>query len=90
MPGRSRRASRAAASPTKRRPGRPERGLWVEVEPGFHVGNERGQFLGSVQAGEGGGFTAFDARSEFLGGFEQLDHAKAAVVAANGAPALTV
>nr|WP_314842063.1 hypothetical protein [uncultured Microbacterium sp.] len=60
----------------------PKRGLWAEVDPGFHVGNERGRFLGSVTASAEGGFSAFGERSDFLGHFDCLDDAKAAVIAA--------
>lgn len=60
------------------------RGLWVEVDPGFHVGNDRRQFLGSITGTPAEGFRAFGARSDFIGRFDDLDEAKAAVIAAVG------
>jgi len=86
MPHRDRKASRASLAAPRRRPSliRPPRGLWVEVERGFHVGNERGIFLGSVKAADPEpGFHAFGATSDHLGHFVALDEAKAAVVAAS-------
>lgn len=65
------------------------RGLWVEVDPGFHVGNDRRQFLGSI-AREGQGFNAFGPTSEFVGRFDELDEAKEAVIMAAGASAPAV
>jgi len=59
------------------------RGLWVEVDPGFHVGNDRRQFLGSITGTPIEGFRAFGAQSDFIGQFDHLDAAKAAVVAAS-------
>ncbi|KQQ66826.1 hypothetical protein ASF63_06070 [Microbacterium sp. Leaf320] len=58
------------------------RGLWVEVDPGFHVGNDRRQFLGSITGTPREGFRAFGPQSDFLGRFDDLDEAKAAVAAA--------
>lgn len=55
-------------------------GLWVEVEPGFHVGNDHGHYLGSVAVSPEGGISAFGARSEFLGRFDEVADAKAVVV----------
>lgn len=64
----------------RRKPSRT--GLWAEVDPGFYVGNDRGRFLGSVTTASDG-YSAFGATSEFIGRFDALDLAKAAVVAAN-------
>lgn len=86
MPGRDRKASRASLAAPRRRfaLARPPRGLWVEVERGFHVGNERGVFLGSVKAADPEpGYHAFGATSEHIGWFDELAEAKAAVVAAS-------
>ncbi len=58
------------------------RPLWAEVDPGFHVGNDRRQFLGSVKGSAVEGYAAFGPVSDFLGRFDDLDAAKAAVVAA--------
>lgn len=58
------------------------RPLWAEVDPGFHVGNDRRQFLGSVKGTVTEGFTAFGPTSDFIGRFDDLDAAKAAVVMA--------
>ncbi|MFK0402525.1 hypothetical protein ACIQTT_09370 [Microbacterium sp. NPDC090225] len=90
MPGRDRKASRASlASPRRRFPlVRPPRGLWVEVERGFHVGNERGLFLGSVKAADPEpGYHAFGPTSEHIGWFDELEAAKVAVVAASAVSA---
>lgn len=62
------------------------RGLWVEVDPGFHVGNDKRQFLGSITR-ETDGFSAFGPSSEFVGKFDELDEAKEAVIMAAGASA---
>lgn len=66
----------------QRLPGLPIGGLWVEVERGFHVGNDHGRYLGSVAVAPDGGITAFGARSEFLGSFDSVDDAKASVLSA--------
>lgn len=90
MPGRNRKASRASLAQPRRRftLARPPRGLWVEVERGFHVGNERGVFLGSVKAADPEpGYHAFGATSEHIGWFDELEAAKEAVVAASALPA---
>lgn len=57
------------------------RGLWVEVDPGFFVGNDRRRFLGSISGAPTQGYTAFGPHSEFVGSFRDLDEAKAAVIA---------
>lgn len=57
------------------------RGLWVEVDPGFYVGNDRRRFLGSISGTPEQGYTAFGPQSEFVGSFRDLDEAKAAVTA---------
>lgn len=64
------------------------RSLWVEVEPGFFVGNDRRGFLGSIAGTPADGFTARGPHSEFVGSFHGLDEAKAAVAAAADAPAV--
>lgn len=79
-------ASTKASAGARARGASRTRGLWVEVDPGFHVGNDRAQFLGSITGTSIDGFTAFGARSEFLGRFADLDAAKAAVAAAVSAP----
>lgn len=66
------------------------RGLWVEVDPGFHVGNDRRQYLGSITGMPGEGFSAFGPSSDFLGRFDELDEAKEAVIMAAGAAAPAV
>ena len=71
-------AARAAAGARTRAVAMP-RGLWVEVEPGFHVGNDGLQYLGSVTAVPGRGFEASGPRSDVIGMFSDLDDAKAAV-----------
>ncbi|WP_311243957.1 hypothetical protein [Microbacterium sp. WCS2018Hpa-23] len=81
MSTRIRKAAKAATSMRARSASRP-RGLWVEVDPGFHVGNDRRQFLGSIAGTPLEGFRAFGPQSDFLGLFDDLDVAKAAVVAA--------
>jgi len=78
-------AARAAAGARTRAVATP-RGLWVEVEPGFHVGNDRRQFLGSIARASDGGFSAFGPRTEFIGRYDLLDEAKAAVIALAVAP----
>lgn len=85
MSARIRSAAKAAAGARARGASRP-RGLWVEVEPGFHVGNDRHQFLGSIAGTRAEGFTAFGPQSDRVGRFADLDEAKAAVVAAASAP----
>lgn len=80
MSARIRSASKGATG-ARRRAGRASRGLWVEVEPGFHVGNDRRQFLGSIARTPDGGFSAFGPRTEFIGRYELLDEAKAAIIA---------
>ncbi|WP_157560275.1 hypothetical protein [Microbacterium sp. H83] len=82
MSARIRAAAKAAAGARARGAAR-SRGLWVEVEPGFHVGNDRRQFLGSVTGTLAEGFTAFGPQSDFVGRFPSLDEAKAAVAAAS-------
>lgn len=57
--------------------------LWAEVDPGFFVGNDRRQFLGSISTLPSGGFSAFGARSEFIGEFDELEAAKDAVLRAS-------
>lgn len=57
------------------------RGLWVEVDPGFFVGNDRRRFLGSITGTPAEGFSAFGPHSEFVGSFRDLDVAKEAVIA---------
>lgn len=62
------------------------RGLWVEVDRGFFVGNDRRGFLGSITGTPAEGFSAFGPQSELLGSFRDLDEAKEAVIAvADGA-----
>lgn len=85
MSARIKASSRAAAGARVRGRARP-RGLWVEVDPGFHVGNDRRQFLGSITGSAAEGFRAFGTRSEFLGAFADLETAKIAVAAAAPAP----
>lgn len=80
MSARIRPAARATAGGRGRASA--SRGLWVEVEPGFHVGNDRRQFLGSITGTPAKGFTAFGPQSDFVGSFHDLDAAKAAVAAA--------
>ena len=89
MSARIRNAAKAAAGVRNRAVARP-RGLWVEVDPGFYVGNDRRQFLGSITGTPREGFRAFGARSDFIGRFEVLDEAKAAVIAAATVPGATV
>ncbi len=92
MSTRIRKAAKAAASSTAKKVGASvaPRGLWVEVDPGFHVGNDRRQFLGSITGTPGEGFSAFGPSSEFVGRFDELDEAKEAVIMAAGAAASTV
>lgn len=82
MSARIRNAAKAATSARVRGASRP-RGLWVEVDPGFHVGNDRRQFLGSITGTPREGFRAFGARSDFIGQFDDLDDAKAAIATAS-------
>lgn len=82
MSARIRNAAKAVTSARMRGVSRP-RGLWVEVDPGFHVGNDRRQFLGSITGTPLEGFRAFGAQSDFIGQFDDLDAAKAAVAAAS-------
>lgn len=82
MSARIRNTAKAVTSARVRGASRP-RGLWVEVDPGFHVGNDRRQFLGSITGTAPEGFRAFGPRSDFIGLFGDLDEAKAAVVAAS-------
>lgn len=81
MSARIRNAAKAVTGARVRSASRP-RGLWVEVDPGFHVGNDRRQFLGSITGTPLEGFRAFGPQSDFLGAFDELDAAKAAVAAA--------
>jgi hypothetical protein len=82
MSARIRNAAKAVTSARVRSASRP-RGLWVEVDPGFHVGNDRRQFLGSITGTPREGFRAFGAQSDFIGQFDRLDDAKAAIAAAS-------
>lgn len=75
-------AARAAAGARTRAVATP-RGLWVEVEPGFHVGNDGLQYLGSITVVPGRGFEASGPRSDVIGIFSDLDDAKAAVASAS-------
>ncbi|SEB35608.1 hypothetical protein [Microbacterium hydrocarbonoxydans] len=86
MSARIRKAAKAPAG-TRITAASRARGLWVEVEPGFHVGNDGQQYLGSITGNIVEGFTAFGPTSEVIGRFEQLDEAKAAVALVAGAPA---
>lgn len=86
MSARIRKAAKAPAGARITAASRP-RGLWVEVDPGFHVGNDGRQYLGSITGNIVEGFTAFGPTSEAIGRFEQLDEAKVAVVRVAGAPA---
>lgn len=86
MSARIRKAAKAPAGTRVKAASRP-RGLWVEVEPGFHVGNDGRQYLGSITGNIVEGFTAFGPTSEPIGRFEQLDEAKVAVVLVAGTPA---
>ncbi|MGJ0390305.1 hypothetical protein [Microbacterium sp. CGR1] len=81
MSARIRNAAKAVTGARMRSASRP-RGLWVEVDPGFHVGNDRRQFLGSITGTPREGFRAFGPQSDFLGMFDELDAAKVAVAAA--------
>lgn len=81
MSARIRNAAKAVTGARARSASR-ARGLWVEVDPGFHVGNDRRQFLGSITGTTLEGFRAFGPQSNFLGLFDDLDVAKAAVAAA--------
>lgn len=81
MSTRIRNAAKAVTAARVRSASRP-RGLWVEVDPGFHVGNDRRQFLGSITGTPREGFRAFGPQSDFVGLFADLDVAKAAVAAA--------
>lgn len=81
MSARIRKAAKAVAGVRARSASR-SGGLWVEVDPGFHVGNDRRQFLGSIAGTPLEGFRAFGPQSDFLGRFDHLDEAKAAVAAA--------
>ncbi|WP_091229120.1 hypothetical protein [Microbacterium sp. 3J1] len=85
MSTRIRPAAKKAAKGARSRGASRPKGLWVEVEPGFFVGNDRRQFLGSVDGTSGDGFDACGSRAEFLGRYDDLDAAKAAVIAASGA-----
>lgn len=91
MSTRIRKAAKAAKGPVGKRGAASvePRGLWVEVDPGFHVGNDRRQFLGSITR-ETDGFSAFGPSSEFVGRFDELDEAKEAVIMAAGAVASSV
>lgn len=88
MSARIRNAATAVTGARVRGATRP-RGLWVEVDPGFYVGNDRRQFLGSITGNPVEGFRAFGSQSDFIGQFGELDAAKAAVtaVASSGAGA---
>ncbi|WP_431074653.1 hypothetical protein [Microbacterium phyllosphaerae] len=81
MSARIRNTAKAITAARARAASRP-RGLWVEVDPGFHVGNDRRQFLGSITGTPLEGFRAFGPQSDFVGLFDDLDVAKAAVAAA--------
>lgn len=80
-------AARAAAGARTRAVAAP-RGLWVEVEPGFHVGNDGLQYLGSITVVPGRGFEASGPRSDVMGVFSDLDDAKAAVAASSRSRAI--
>lgn len=84
MSARIRNAAKAVTAARVRSASRP-RGLWVEVDPGFYVGNDRSQFLGSITGSSVEGFRAFGAQSDFIGMFDDLDAAKVAVAAASSA-----
>lgn len=79
-------------APLSRRPARADRprGLWVEVDPGFYVGNDRNQFLGSIKGTALEGFSAFGPTSSFVGHFAEIEQAKAALVGVLAADAPAV
>lgn len=76
-------APEAMESMTKRMMTPSPKALWVEVERGFHVGNDHGRYLGSVTVAPDGSITAFGERSDFLGAFDSVDAAKTGVLSAN-------
>ncbi|MCI1019689.1 hypothetical protein HWD99_13745 [Microbacterium sp. C5A9] len=92
MSTRIRKAAKAATSSTAKKVGASvaPRGLWVEVDPGFHVGNDRRQYLGSITEIPGEGFDAFGPTSDFIGRFDELDEAKEAVIMVAGASAPSI
>lgn len=62
------------------------RAVWSEVEPGFHVANRGGEFIGYVDRADGV-FVAFDGTSALLGRHQSLTHAQLAVIDAHSRPA---
>jgi len=46
--------------------------VWARVEDGFHVGSRNGNFLGYIERGRDGRYTAFDMRSAAVGTFADL------------------
>ncbi|GAA2082439.1 hypothetical protein GCM10009758_33180 [Microbacterium hatanonis] len=53
---------------------------WSEVEPGFHVGERDGEFVGYVDTNADGTFVAFDGHSTAVGRFRSLAEAKASLL----------
>lgn len=53
---------------------------WSEVEEGFWVGNDSGEFLGTIES-RGGGFSAYDSTRHHLGEFAGIERAQAEIIA---------
>lgn len=68
------------------RGGRGADALWVQVEAGLHVGNDRGRYLGSIEV-DGDLFVAYGADAQFLGRFPRIEDAKGAAARQVEAPA---
>lgn len=55
------------------------RTVWCQVEPGFWAGSADGEFLGTVERLEDGGFRARGATAERVGEFSTLAQARIAI-----------
>jgi len=53
---------------------------WAEVEPGFHVGERDGEFVGYIDTNVDGTFIAFDGHASAIGRFRSLADAKASLL----------
>lgn len=52
---------------------------WSQVDEGFYIGSRFGDFVGYIDRGHDGAYTAFDLSSGVVGTFEVLNQAMAAL-----------
>lgn len=55
---------------------------WSQVDEGFYIGSRFGDFVGYIDRGSDGSYTAFDLSSGAVGSFSALTEAMAALAGA--------